>query len=88
MATLYYPIIKLGESEIKALENSNAFVIDNINPIIEITRGRKSSATKVELGGELYPFDKRFGRIKSVFNVEKSEYAVTSLKLNEMPKTN
>lgn len=68
MATLYYPIIKLGESEIKALENSNAFVIDNINPIIEITRGRKSSATKVELGGELYPFDKRFGRIKSVFN--------------------
>ena len=47
MATLYYPIIKLGESEIKALENSNAFVIDNINPIIEITRGRKSSATNV-----------------------------------------
>ncbi len=67
MVKLYQPIIKLGEAEIKALEKSSDMVLNHIEPIIEITRGRKSVTASRKKESEPYPFDNRLARIKDIF---------------------
>ena len=59
----YTVIIKTGEAEIRALENTSTHLLQYIFPVIEITRGRKITKG----GTETYPFDKRLLRLKKVF---------------------
>ena len=46
----YSIIVKTGEAEIQAIENSRKEILEKIFPLIEITRGRKTK--------EGYPFKK------------------------------
>lgn len=66
----YIPIIKTGDAEIKALEES-PFMSSNENviPLIELTRGRKKT-TKYENGISKvsFPYEKRLDKIKKVFS--------------------
>lgn len=59
----YAIVIKTGEAEIRALENTNKNLLQYIFPVIEITRGRKVTKDKTET----YPFDKRLSKLKKVF---------------------
>lgn len=78
MVKLYRPIVKLGEAEIRALENAPKFVIDNIEPIIEITRGRKRSSSKTYDNEEVYPFNNRLDKIKHIFKGRNVSFDLTS----------
>lgn len=69
MSKVYMPIIKTGEAEIRALENSPYLATnDIILPIIELTRGRQKT-TKLENGKSLitHPYEKRLSRLKKCF---------------------
>lgn len=70
MSNTYMPIIKTGEAEIRAVENSS-YLEDNENviPIIELTRGRKKT-TKLDGGKSLvtYPYVKRLASLKKSFS--------------------
>ena len=59
----YTVIIKTGEAEIRALENTSSNLLQYILPVIEITRGRKITKNEIET----YPFDKRLLKLKKVF---------------------
>lgn len=59
----YCLIVKTGESEIRALENTNKNRCRKIFPLIELTRGRK----KTRDGIASFPFDKRLDKLKKVF---------------------
>lgn len=77
----YIPIIKTGEAEIKALENSS-FIKENDNffPLIELTRGRKKTE-KFDDGSVsiTYPFIKRLERIKKLFVGKKIFFDLTAI---------
>lgn len=60
----YNVILKTGEAEIRAIENTNKEILEKIFPIIEITRGRKITKNKIEL----YPFEKRLEKLKKAFS--------------------
>lgn len=74
----YKPIIKLGEAEIRALKHLSDSIINKIDPIIEITRGRKNSSASKKDGGDLYPFDKRLSAIKEIFKGKNVTFDLTS----------
>ena len=74
----YKPIIKLGEAEIRALEHLSDSIINKIDPIIEITRGRKNTSACKKEGGDLYPFDKRLSVIKEIFKGKNVAFDLTS----------
>ncbi|MFK2099103.1 hypothetical protein ACIXHK_17715 [Bacteroides fragilis] len=59
----YTLIVKTGEAEIRAMENTEKTLLQQLFPIIEITRGRKITKD----GIEKYPFDKRLAKIKKSF---------------------
>lgn len=59
----YCLIVKTGESEIRALENTDKDRCRKIFPLIELTRGRK----KTRDGIASYPFGKRLDKLKKVF---------------------
>ena len=42
---MYIPIIKTGESEIRAMSNLTPTMLKDIIPIIELTRGRQKTRT-------------------------------------------
>ena len=70
----YTVIVKTAEAEIRALENTEKTLLQQLFPIIEITRGRK-----VTKGGiEKYPFDKRLAKIKKVFEGQVVCFDLTS----------
>lgn len=75
---MYIPIIKLAESEIRALENIN-FEDKDIIPLIELTRGRKKT---IKLGKEhsvvTFPFEKRLDKIKKLFKGKNIAFDLTS----------
>jgi hypothetical protein len=56
----YSVIIKTGEAEIRAIENTERSILNQVFPLIEITRGRKVTRDKIES----YPFDKRLSKLK------------------------
>lgn len=60
----YAIIIKTGEAEIRAIENTRQNVLSKIFPIIEITRGRR--VTKNEKVS--YPFENRLKKLKEALN--------------------
>lgn len=64
---MYIPIIKTGEAEIKAVEQLTTEMLDQITPIIELTRGRQKTLKMGDDKIVTFPFDKRFARVKEVF---------------------
>ena len=69
----YYVIIKTGEAEIRAIENTPKSVLNQILPLIEITRGRK-----VKNDTDPYPFDKRLAQLKESFAGQAVAFDLTS----------
>lgn len=79
----YYLIVKTGDAEMKALEQSSSRVLDSIIPIIELTRGRKlpSKEKDPELRKKekaKYPYDKKLERICKVLAGRKVVFDLTS----------
>lgn len=69
MNKIYVPIIKTGEAEIRAIENSPFLSEENdIIPLIELTRGRQKTK-KLDNGKKLitHPFTKRLNSLKERF---------------------
>ncbi|MDR2125294.1 MAG: beta family protein [Prevotellaceae bacterium] len=77
----YSVIIKTGEAEIRAIENSDKSILNQIFPLIEITRGRK---IKNEI--DPYPFDKRLSKLKETFAGQKVAFDLTSDDALSSPK--
>ncbi|MEC4094015.1 beta family protein [Myroides odoratimimus] len=62
----YTLIIRTGESEIKAIENSSNDILDKVFPVIEITRGRKKTEKNVKPEKITYPFETRLRKLKNI----------------------
>jgi hypothetical protein len=77
----YFVIIKTGEAEIRAIENSDKSIRNQVFPLIEITRGRK---IKNEL--DPYPFDKRLAKLKEFFAGQTVAFDLTSDDALSSPK--
>lgn len=59
----YILVVKTGEAEIRAIENTRMKTLkENVFPIIELTRGRKRT---LEDKTEIFPFTNRLKRLKS-----------------------
>lgn len=64
----YALILKTGEAEIKALQNTSVSIREHLFPIIELTRGRKLPTKKGQTPpDEQYPFNSRLEKIKTIF---------------------
>lgn len=79
----YYLIVKTGDAEMRALEQSSAKVLKCITPIVELTRGRKlpskeKDPEKRKLEKPKYPYDKKLERIKAVLSGKKVFFDLTS----------
>lgn len=74
MDSKYWIIVKTGEAEIRALENTPQRILSKTLPLIEITRGRKVTKDNIET----YPFDKRLSKIKRIFKGQNVAIDVTS----------
>jgi hypothetical protein len=70
----YSVVIKTGEAEIRAIENTDKSILNQIFPLIEITRGRKVTRSNVES----YPFDKRLSKLKEALNGQLVAFDLTS----------
>jgi hypothetical protein len=70
----YSVIVKTGEAEIRAIENTEKSILKQIFPLIEITRGRKVSRNNVVS----YPFDKRLSKIKTTLVGQVVAFDLTS----------
>lgn len=66
----YSVIIKTGEAEIRAIKNSSKAIINQIFPLIEITRGRKTK--------DGYPFENRLSELKNAFTGQMVAIDLTS----------
>ena len=81
----YSVIIKTGEAEIRAIENTDKNVLNQVFPLIEVTRGRK-----VKNDTDSYPFDKRLAILKKSFAGQTvafdltSDSALSSAKIEEL----
>lgn len=70
----YTIVVKTGEAEIRAIENTEKALLLQLFPIIEITRGRKITKD----GIEKYPFDKRLTKLKKIFEGQVVCFDLTS----------
>jgi hypothetical protein len=70
----YSVILKTGEAEIRAIENTDKSILNQIFPLIEITRGRKISQKDVVA----YPFYKRLSKLKEALNGQTIAFDLTS----------
>lgn len=70
----YVLVVRTGEAEIRALENLDSSVFNNVLPLIELTRGRKKTVNDAIS----YPFQTRFSKIKDKLNGCKVAMDVTS----------
>lgn len=91
----YALIVKTGEAEIRALEQTNVEVLECLFPIIELTRGRKLPSRKDSLKPtEQYPFDNRLQKIKEIFRGKEvclditSDESLMNLKINSLYNPN
>lgn len=79
----YYLIVKTGDAEIRAVENMEKSVLKKVIPIIELTRGRKlpsreKDPEKKKLEIPRYPYEKRLGHVKDIFEGQKVIFDLTS----------
>ena len=57
----YILVVKTGDAEIRALENTSMETKEKVFPVIELTRGRKKT---LEDNTEVFPFSNRLKRLK------------------------
>lgn len=57
----YFLIIKTGQAELRAIENSSRASLTKLYPVIELTRGRKR---KLEDNTVIHPFESRLNKLK------------------------
>ena len=57
----YILIVKTGDAEIRALENTSKETLEKVFPVIELTRGRKKT---LDDKTEVFPFTNRLKRLK------------------------
>lgn len=65
---MYIPIIKTGEAEIRAISCLTPSMLDDIRPIVELTRGRQKTTI---LGNDKivsYPFENRLTKLKEALH--------------------
>ena len=83
----YILVVKTGEAEIRAIENSSSETLEKVFPIIELTRGRKKT---LEDKREVFPFTNRLNRLKEslkgigVAIDATSDRALTSPEIDEL----
>lgn len=61
MDKIYTVVIRTGDAEIRAIENTNRSILEKLFPIIELTRGRKKT---LENKTEIFPFTNKLNRLK------------------------
>lgn len=71
----YCLIIKTGEAEIRAIQNSDRNVLQSLFPVIEITRGRKRTVNNITCA----PFSNRLQKLKEAFKDMRVGIDITSL---------
>lgn len=79
----YYLIVKTADAEMKALENTDSSVLNQLIPIVELTRGRKQPSKEKDpekKKNEIprYPYDKRLERVCSILKGRKVVFDLTS----------
>lgn len=57
----YILIVKTGQAEIRAIENTSSNTLNQLFPVIELTRGRKKT---LQNGKEVFPFTSNLERLK------------------------
>lgn len=63
----YTLVVRTGDAEIKALENTSSAVLNNVFPLIEVTRGRRRTENKGTPEEKVsYPIEPRLEKIKKV----------------------
>lgn len=70
----YVLIVRTGEAEIRAVENLEDEVFDEVLPLIELTRGRKRTIDDMVS----YPFDLRLSKLKNKLKGRQIAMDVTS----------
>lgn len=70
----YVLIVRTGAAEIKAVENLNDAVFDDVLPLIELTRGRKKTIEN----SVSYPFESRLGKLAAKLRGKQVAFDVTS----------
>lgn len=75
----YVLIVRTAEAECRAITSTSKTTLENITPLIEITRGRKKTI-KLEEGKpySIYPFDNRLNKLKKSFKGQEVIIDVTS----------
>jgi len=71
----YILVVKTGQAEIRAIENTSRDTLDKLFPVIEITRGRKKT---LEDKREIFPYINRFNRLKEAMKGMQIAIDVTS----------
>lgn len=61
---MYFPIIKTGEAEIRTISKLTSSMLEDMMPIIELTRGRQKTMTEGEKKIISYPFENRLAKVK------------------------
>lgn len=59
----YFLVVKTGQAEIRAIENSSRSSLEKLYPVIELTRGRKKTLKDNTV---IHPFDDRLNKLKEV----------------------
>ena len=71
----YIVVIRTGEAEIRATQNTKKETLEKIFPIIELTRGRKKS---LEDKTEIFPYTNRLNKLKESLKDQEVAIDVTS----------
>ena len=63
----YTLVVRTGDAEIKALENTSSNILDNVFPLIEVTRGRRKTENKGTPEEKIsYPIQPRLEKLKKI----------------------
>lgn len=80
----YCVIAKTAQAELRAMSNLSRRVLDKILPIIELTRGRKT--TSKETKEVTYPYFKLIEKIKEIYHGSDIAFDVTSIESLSSPE--
>lgn len=71
----YFLVIKTGQAEIRAIENTDKRTLERLFPVIELTRGRKKT---LEDKSVIHPFESRLNKLKDALKGLDVAFDVTS----------
>lgn len=84
MEKKYCVIAKTGQAEMRAMTNLSREVLDKILPIVELTRGRKT--TSKETKEVTYPYFKLIEKVKEIYHGCDIAFDVTSIEALSSPE--